>query len=577
MVKKFVDKLTSVLLVSSMALGLTASLSGCEKSNGRSSSKKEKEKETITLDVFNEYGSFNGIQEGWVADILKEKFNVKLNITPYIYGEFEERINKKDLGDILLFWESGSTYSDVLKKDLLYDWNRDDLLAKHGPYIKDHMGDALRKNQRMTASITDGSSDKLYGFSCNIGTSSEDHQPFFYTWDVRWDLYRQLGYPKVNDLEDYEKVLKDMVKACPKDDSGNKAYAASLWSDWDESMVMHVKSLASAYYGYDELGMGLYDSETGKWHGVLDQDGPYLEMLKFYHKLYQDGLLDPDSRKQGYEEAIKKIKNGGTMFSVFNHAGSLAYNESMHTKAGKMMQAMKPLQACPIVYGLNTGGNGSILCIGAASKYPEKCMEVVNWMSTPEGYLTMRYGPKGVCWKYNDQRKTELTELGKKCKENPRTKLGKEYQGSFMDGASQVSLIWHDDASNPETDGETYNYERWESGFSEPETEIEKDWQEKTGFRSVEDYMEKGKHTVFPGTDYKMGVKSRKLKKLWKRVGKVLVEQSWDAIYAKSDAQYDQIVSEMVTKCMKIGYKDCAKWSKKEAAKRKVLEDALAK
>ena len=106
---------------------------------------------------------------------------------------------------------------------------------------------------------------------------------------------------------------------------------------------------------------------------------------------------------------------------------------------------------------------------------------------------------------------------------------------------------------------------------------MEKDWQEKTGFRSVGDYLEKGEHTVSPGTDFALGEKPRQLKKLWERVGKVMAEQSWDAIYAKSDAEYDRIVSEMIEKCKKIGYKDCAKWSKKEAAKRRILEDALVK
>lgn len=568
-------KMVSVLLISSMVLALT-SLSGCGRSDGNNSAKKEKKKEIITLDVFCEFGSFHGVQEGWMADILKEKFNVKLNITPFFSDEYEKRLKEKDLGDILLFQESSTIYSEILKKGLLYDWNHDDLLEKHGPYIKDHMGNALKKNQKLTAAITDGSSDKLYGISCYMGASAKDHQPFFYTWDLRWDLYKQLGYPKIDNLEDYEKLLKDMVKACPKDDSGNKAYASILWSDWDESMIFYVKAMASAYYGYDELGTGLYDSKTGTWHGALDKDGPYLQMLKFYHKLYRDGLLDPDSRKQGYEEAIKKIEDGGAMFSIFNYSGSMAYNEPKHVREGKMMQAMKPGQASPIVYGLNMRGHSSILCVGTASKYPEKCMELINWMATPEGCLTMNYGPKELCWKYNDQKKTELTELGKKCKENISTELGNGYQGTFVEGTPQIVPLWHNDASNPETDGETYNYERWESSISKPKTKVEKDWQEKTGFRSVEDYLEKGEHTVSPGTDFALGEKPRQLKKIWERVGKVMAEQSWDAIYAKSDAEYDRIVSEMIEKCMKIGYKDCAKWSKKEAVKRRVLEDELA-
>ena len=138
--------MVSVLLISSMVLGLT-SLSGCGRSDGNNSAKKEKKKEIITLDVFCEFGNFHGVQEGWMADILKEKFNVKLNITPFFSDEYEKRLKEKDLGDILLFQESSTIYSEILKKGLLYDWNHDDLLEKHGPYIKDHMGHARKKIQ----------------------------------------------------------------------------------------------------------------------------------------------------------------------------------------------------------------------------------------------------------------------------------------------------------------------------------------------------------------------------------------------------------------------------------------------
>ena len=55
---------------------------------------------------------------------------------------------------------------------------------------------------------------------------------------------------------------------------------------------MYVKAFATAYYGYDELN-GLYDPETGDYYGALDEDGPYLESLRFFNALYRHDLLDP--------------------------------------------------------------------------------------------------------------------------------------------------------------------------------------------------------------------------------------------------------------------------------------------
>ena len=50
----------------------------------------------------------------------------------------------------------------------------------------------------------------VYGFGYDVATSYAEHASFFYTWDVRWDLYKQLGYPEVKNLEDFKKLVKDM-------------------------------------------------------------------------------------------------------------------------------------------------------------------------------------------------------------------------------------------------------------------------------------------------------------------------------------------------------------------------------
>lgn len=565
--KNMTKKLVSMLLISSMVVGSTAVLSGCG----------SKKQEVVTLDVYSQLANYSGMQTGWIADILKEKFNVKLNIIPDADGVYETRMESGDLGDIVVWGNDSDKYPTAVKNGLLYDWNEDDVLAEYGPYIKKHMSAALKKNQELTATITDGASDTLYGYGMDVATSGEDHRSFFYTWDVRWDLYKELGYPEVKNLDDFEKLMKDMVKTCPEDDSGNKTYAISLWPDWDDSMVMYVKAMATAYYGYDELGVGLYDPQTGKYHDALEENGPYLQMLKFFNDLYQDGLVDPDSMTQTYDKMIEKVQNGGTMFSIFNYAGSLAYNKKAHTEAGKLMYCMKPEEATPIVYGMNPQGGERIWSIGAKSEYPELCMEVINYLSTPEGRLTTDYGPKGVCWDYDKDKNTYFTDLGKECNKNKNTKMPSPYKGTFQDGSLQINnTTWSSDASNPESNGETYNCDNWKSNLAEAGSDIEKDWREKTGATGINDYMEKTKqYVVSPGTSYSKSEKSTELKTTWSQVTDEIKNGSWKAIYAESDSEYNKIVNDMIKKCNRYGYDKCVKWSTNEAARRKSLEDAV--
>lgn len=566
--KLFSKKLLSVLLASSMVIGSASALTGCG----------SKKNEVIKLNVYSQLANFSGKQIGWSADILKKKFNVELNIIPEGDGVFETRMTSGNLGDIVVWGADNDKYPLAVKNNLLFGWEDDNVLDEYGPYIKKNMPDALKKNKELTKTITNGASDKLYGFGANVALNSKDHESFFYTWDTRWDLYKKLGYPKVKNLQDYHKMLKNMQKLCPSDDSGNKVYAVSLWPDWDDAMVMYVKAMATAYYGYDELALGLYDSTNGKYHDALEENGPYLEMLKWFNDLYQDGLIDPDSMTQTYDEMIAKVQNGGTLFSIFNYSGSLGYNTKEHTSAGKLMYCMKPEDASPIVYGMNTQGGDRVWSIGAKTEYPEKCMEIINYLSTPEGRMTMEYGPKGYTWDYDDQKHAYLTDVGMKCQNDKNTTMGGGYKGSYHDGELQINNItWSLDASNPDSDGETYNKESWASYNATPSSDIEKDWRDKTGCTTINEYMEKGKYTVAPGTSFSKETQDTTLKTTWNQVTTEIKNSSWKAIYAKSDKKFDSIVAGMKKSAKKYGYDKCVEWSRNQASRRKALEDAITR
>lgn len=566
--KLFSKKLLSVLLASSMVIGSASALTGCG----------SKKNEVIKLNVYSQLANFSGKQIGWSADILKKKFNVELNIIPEGDGVFETRMTSGNLGDIVVWGADNDKYPLAVKNNLLFGWEDDNVLDEYGPYIKKNMPDALKKNKELTKTITNGASDKLYGFGANVALNSKDHESFFYTWDTRWDLYKKLGYPKVKNLQDYHKMLKNMQKLCPSDDSGNKVYAVSLWPDWDDAMVMYVKAMATAYYGYDELALGLYDPTNGKYHDALEEKGPYLEMLKWFNDLYQDGLIDPDSMTQTYDEMIAKVQNGGTLFSIFNYSGSLGYNTKEHTSAGKLMYCMKPEDASPIVYGMNTQGGDRVWSIGAKTEYPEKCMEIINYLATPEGRMTMEYGPKGYTWDYDDQKHAYLTDVGMKCQNDKNTTMGGGYKGSYHDGELQINNVtWSLDASNPDSDGETYNKESWASYNATPSSDIEKDWRDKTGCTTINEYMEKGKYTVAPGTSFSKETQDTTLKTTWNQVTTEIKNSSWKAIYAKSDKKFDSVVASMKKSAKKYGYDKCVEWSRNQASRRKALEDAITR
>lgn len=557
---KKMKKLAALILTAAMTMGL---LSGCGNTGGKSG-------KPVTITVFSQLANYSGEQAGWSADILLDKFNVILNIVPDLNGTYQTRMEAGDLGDIVVFGSNGDDYLNAISAGLLYDWNEDNLLEEYGPYIKEHMSNALAQNANISGGTT-------YGFGHAVASSKEEHQAFFYTWDIRWDLYKQLGYPEVKNYDDLLDLFKEMKKICPTDDNGNPTYAVSLWPDWDGDMVMYVKSTATAYYGYDELGIGLYDPNTGNYYDCLDPDGPYIESLRFYNQLYQNNLLDPDSMTATYDTMSEKVQAGGTFFSIFNYAGRSAYNTDEHLAEGKMMNSLVPTEASPIVYGMDTLGGNRLWCIGAKTEYPELCMEIINYLSTPEGRLTMEYGPQGVCWDYDENGYTYFTDLGKACHADINTSMEEAgYKGTFHDGQLQINNItWALDAINPDSNGERYNCDYWASTLNASVTDIEQDWKDFTGCNTTDEYMESGKYTVAPASAFTASKKDAEFKTKWTQTTECITTYSWNAIYAKDDAEFDSVVSEMIQKAHEYYYDECLEWSLNEAALRKAAEDAI--
>lgn len=544
-----------------------------QKSNTETESKGSKEStvsdEPITLTVYSQLANYSGEQIGWFGQVMLEKFNVKLNIVNDEDGVFVTRMESGHLGDIVIFGNDSDEYLQAIENGMLYDWNEDNLLDEYGPYIKEHMGKALEKNMKIS---TDG---KLYGFGHGVATSAHDHQSFFYHPDIRWDLYKQLGYPEVKTLEDLVDVLAEMKKICPTSDSGKETYGVSLFNDWDGDMVMFVKS-TGALYGYDEFGVGLYDVENQTWQGALERGGIYLRCLSFYNKLYQRGLLDPDSLTQKYDGAAEDYQDGAAFFNIFNFMASILYNTEEHINQGKAMYALALGDQKTLTYGLNVFGGNRVWTIGSTTQYPELCMQIINWLCTPEGRMVSEYGPKGVTWDYDENGKPYLTELGLKCKADKKTEMINGYSGTFGDGANQMNNItWSIDATNPDANGETYNADMWASYNATLTSDIMNDWRAFTGFTTQDEYLNSRPYAVAVGTTFSSAPKSDELSIVWEQVTTCIKDYSWKAIYAESDEEFNKIVDEMIEKAHEYGYEMCAEFCISEAERRKAAEDEV--
>lgn len=526
-------------------------------------------KETVTLNVYSQLSGYQGEQTGWFAQILEERFHVKLN---FIFDGSEDFYDRQaasgDLGDIMIWGSDSDAYHSAVEDGLLLDWEKDGLLSDYGPYMKKHMKKALEKNRK-------NSGGHIYGFGYDVAAESGEYGDFDYHPDIRWDLYEKIGKPEVAELEDYVEVLREMKEICPKSDSGKETYGVSLFADWDGDMMMFAKSTCTNFFGADEFGVGLYQAGDGSFEGCLTKGGHYERVLRFYNELYRNGLLDPDSRTQGYDGCIQDYQDGAAFWCIFGWLAAPQYNSVEHTADGKMMLPLAAKKQDTLVYGLNENGGNRLWTIGSKTKYPELTMALLNWLCTPEGRLIQEYGPKGVGWDYDLDKNTCLIDI-------PASEDGQDrvmpdnsgYTGTWSEGIPQFNnTTWTINTKNPDSNGQSYSSSTWPNVRAASASEVEMRWREENGAANAKEYLSQFPYTVSKPNTYTASVKPPELGEKWGKVTEIIKNGSWDAIYADSEQEFESILARMYQQAEDAGYGECVLWCEEEAARRKASEE----
>ncbi|MDQ0886374.1 putative aldouronate transport system substrate-binding protein [Paenibacillus sp. V4I9] len=544
-----------LVLLSACSGGKTAVDSPAQSSASTDPSKQQE----ITLTVFSNLANYAGNQPGWFAKVIKDKFNIKLNIIGGGQQKEATMLASGDVGDI----QVAINVKDAIKADLLLDWKKNGLLDKYGQDIQKYAGQALEASSKQF-----GGGTAIYSIGHNVGSGSGPSENADMTFgpEIRWDLYQKLGSPQIKTLDDYLTVLKQMQQLSPKSDSGKPTYGFSLWSDWDGSGSMNVGSITALYGygtgdGFNKADLILTKADEAKWQGLLDDDGYYLKGVKFFFDANKMGLLDPDSLTQKFSDVSNKYKDGQILFAQFPWVSS-NYNTTEHTSAGKGFAFVPFGDEKMSSVGFKPQGGTWYWSIGAKTKYPERVMQFLNWLYTPEGVMVSSYGPKGLIWDIKDGKPT-LTDFGYKAITNS-VNMPDEYGGGlYKDGVNQINNATISKSMiNPET-GEPYDYTMWTSYLNHNPDPVTKSWRDAMGALTVRDYVVKN-NQVAVAPEYSSSEAPAEqpadIKQKNSEVGKVIKEYSWKLMFAKDDNEFNSLKQQLITKAKGLGYDDVVKW-----------------
>lgn len=593
MKKKLLSILLGVSMVLSMLSGCSSETETASQDETASGSTEEAEssgnsqyEDFITVDVFDELANYQGIATGWFADIVKEKFNMELNIiAPNIAGGgdtlFQTRSAAGDLGDLIIMGGDSGRLQDVMTADLILD-------------MSDYLSDAQYVTQYDSAIDTINGLVDTDGFwaaptsvSSQSVTTPSEGLDLTYGPYLRWDYYKELGYPDIATLEDLLPVLQEMQEAHPTSDSGKQTYALSLFKDWDGNMMNDAKQPA-CYYGYDALGFVLAKADGSDYQSIIDSDSMYVRALKFFYEANQMGLVDPESTTQNYDTMYAKYQDGQIFFSFWPWLGQAAYNTTEHEEAGQgfMLAAIDDMQI--FSYGCAVNGEKTGISIGSKAEDPQRLADFIDWLYSPEGVMVScaqtlgSCGPEGLTWEIQDSQPV-LTDFGKEALLDGDATVPDEWGGgSWKDGVSplNVTTVLTTDI-NPDT-GVTYDYTQWDSVLDDEKTVLDEDWQEHMDASTTTEYLENANQMIVaPGSGYAAPQEDSEITTIRSQCKEIIVQNSWQMIFAADEEEFNSLLEEMQNTVIGLGYDqvlevDMQNAKDQEAAREQAVADEEA-
>ena len=563
--KKGIISIVTLMAVSAALL--------CSCGNGKKTSKVVDDNAPMTLEIYDVAANYQGMQTGWFAKVVKDRFNIELNIiAPQVAGDsiYQLRASSGNLGDIVLL--DATQFQDCLQAGLIKDISDK---IKDSPNLMKFDTQIKALNE----SLPGNSAGKYYG----IPTEMMDTSPTSFTQEriyslpqFRWDLYNKIGAPEIKDLDGLIDAFVQLRKVHPTNEKGDPAYPLSLWPDWDggDGMIgiANVVQLTT-WYG-DKIKGSAVLTPDNKFYPLTNKDGSYYKILHFLNKAKRAGVVDPDSGTQDWNSVCAKISNGQIDFIWYTWEIGF-WNTSARLADGTAF-CFIPVQD-QIYYTDSDAYFGSGRVFGVGSKVDDakyaRIMKFLDWYASPEGAQFQHDGIEGFNYKkLADGRLEQMNDNALMDNLPVPAEFG---GGGYSDGNNAINQwIVNSMCTNPLT-GEIYSTQYWSTYKEKNMTQMRKDWEKKFDAKDATDWMTKNKRiTISPSVAVALPSDSADISVIRNSVNKAVCDASWRMIFAKNDAEFDKMWDEMTQEVKGFGFDELYKF---DTEKHQIEVDAKIK
>lgn len=323
-------------------------------------------------------------QEDWyVIDLIKEETNVDFKVTSVDTEGFTEKVNltmsSGDLPD-LMFLTSNATVQQY---------------APQGAFVNilDHMDEMpnfkawYEENQQyaLTYLSADGG---LYQFP-QQGVEETERRGWLY----RADVFEELGLDTPTNKDELYDVLVKLKEAYP--DSYPLAFRSFAGSM--NQMNMLAPSWGTSYIDTTDNRYFGYDYETGEWtFGPTSSE--FKEMLEYYNKLYEEGLLLPNFLTidtKGWQDVMA----AGDSFITLDYLSRIDFfNNSMRESDPEFTMAYLEPMSFNDEVGNKFAYSAKVMLgfvVSSQTKHLDEVLTYIDWMYSDEAKELLSWGRPG--------------------------------------------------------------------------------------------------------------------------------------------------------------------------------------
>ncbi len=289
------------------------------------------------------------------------------------------------------------------------------------PYLEEYVPNFITGKTRLAYEVfkqllNDG--DGFYFFPQKIGYNGvgNSNKPYNRGYIVRWDYYKELGYPPINSEDDYLNVLLQMHANHPFTEDGYPTYLYGT-TNFQGYATAFRSEISLDYWAAYKYQNNIFTNEI--FDGYTDPEhSMFWTSMEWYNKLYragkENGSFDLETFTQTSEQYDAKCARGQYL-GLVNGKSSL-YSEKVKTDPDTLAgYATVPTAAAnqyTNVYQLLGNGSKYMWFISANSPHKEQALRLFNYMCDPYFLRDAMMGEQGVTWDYDAEGVPRMTEYG---------------------------------------------------------------------------------------------------------------------------------------------------------------------